>query len=283
MREFAPVPPVPLATPASIGRRWRKYAVAFRVSVANQLAYPGAVWTRSLFLLLIMFIFSSLWHTTYAETGAHTLGDFTLPQMLWYLAITESIILSRPRETLRLDEEIRTGSFAYALARPFSFVLYRFAESMGERVVRLGLNLLIGLPLAWLFAGRPGVTWTGLAAASIALVLGVSIDYLLVLIVQTLAFWVENTASLLFIYERFLMILGGMLLPLSLFPAGIATVARFLPFAAIISGPAQTAVAYDAGEFSALLVRQGVSLVCVALLASVVFRHGVRRTETNGG
>ena len=263
--------------------RVRKYAAVFRVSLLNQLAYTGEVWLRTLFLLLIMFIFSSLWHTTYGEMGRVTIGGFTLTQMLWYLAITESIILSRPRESLRLDEEVRTGAIAYALARPYNFVLYRYAQFMGERLLRVAINLAIALPLALVFSRGVGIQPIGLAPGALAILGAVTIDYLLVITLQLLAFWVEDTTAFQFIYDRMLMILGGMLLPISLFPGPLEALARALPFSAVINGPAQTFVSFDQGEFLSLLARQGVALAGAALLAALVFRLGVRRINTNGG
>jgi ABC-2 type transport system permease protein len=265
-------------------RRWRrKYGTAFRVSVVNQLAYPGELWLRTIFLVLIMFIFSSLWHTTYGELGRATVGGFTLTEMLWYLAITESLILSRPRDSLRIDEEVRTGDLAYALVRPYSFVCFRYAQMLGERLVRLGVNLAVALPLAFLFSRGIGLDRQGLLPGA-AIVLGaITIDYLLVLAICLLAFWVEDTASFLFVYDRLLMILGGMLLPISLFPDRLEAIARALPFSAVVYAPALVLVQFEPGLVVQVALRQGAALVVATVLAVAVFRLGVRRIHTNGG
>jgi ABC-2 type transport system permease protein len=262
---------------------WRKYSAAFRVSLLTQLAYAGELWVRTIFLLLILFIFASLWHATYAELGRPRLGGFTPAQMLTYLAITESVILSRTRGTLRFDEDVRTGAIAYALARPYHYVLYRYAEVSAERLLRLGLNLLVALPLAWLFAGGAGLSAAGLLPGLLVLAGAVTADFLLLMAVQLLAFWVEDTNGLQFIYDRLLLLLGGVLLPLSLFPGPLADVARALPFSALIYDPARTFVAFDGREFGALLARQGAALAMGALLAAAVFRAGARRVQLNGG
>jgi ABC-2 type transport system permease protein len=262
---------------------WRKYLTAFRISITVQLAYPGELWMRTVFLVLIMFIFSSLWHTTYAEMGRSTLGGFSLTQMLWYLALTESLILSRPRDSFRVDEEVRTGDLAYALARPYNFLLYRYAQVLGERLVRLGVNLTAAVPLALAFSRGVGVSLPGLVPGLAAVLTAISIDYLLVMALCLLAFWVEDTASFLFVYDRLLMILGGMLLPLSLFPGPLEAAARALPFSAIINGPAQTFVGFDGSEFVGLMARQGAALALAVLLACLMFRLGTRRIQANGG
>lgn len=261
----------------------RKYAVAFRVSLAAQLAYPAEILMRSLFLVVILFIFASLWHTTFAEMGAERLGGLTITQMLWYLTITEALILSRPRATLRLDEEVRTGAFAYAVARPYRYLLFRYAEASGERALRLALNAVIGAVLALLFTGGIGVSAAGLAPGLLLVLLAVTLDFLLTLSVQLLAFWVEDTVPFMFVYERFLMILGGMLLPLALFPGSLEPVARALPFAVIIGAPARMLVDFDAGEWLRSLAILVTWLAIAAAIAGLLFRRGLRAVSVNGG
>jgi ABC-2 type transport system permease protein len=260
-----------------------KYLAGFRVSLRSQLAYPAEMWLRLIFVFLIMFIFSSLWRTTYSELGRSTLGGLTLGQMLWYLAITESIILSRPRDSVRMDEEVRTGQLAYQLARPYNFVLYRFAQIMGERLPRFLITLVAAAALATVFSGEIGASWRGLLAGVPVLALALTLDFFIVLAISLLAFWTEDTTAFLFIYDRFLMILGGMLLPLELFPGVLEAVARALPFPAVIYAPARTFVAPDAELLAATLAHQVIWLVAAGLVAGWFFGYAVRRLQANGG
>jgi len=263
--------------------RLRKYGAAFRVSLLSQLAYPAELWLRSVFVVVIMFIFSSLWHTTFAELGRATLGGFTLGQMLWYLALTESILLSRPRDALRIDEEVRTGQLAYQLARPYNYVLYRFVTASAERLPRFLITLVIAGAMATAFSGELSVRPASLLAGLPVLALALAIDYCFVLSISLLAFWVEDASPVLFIYDRLLMLLGGMLLPLSLFPGALATVARALPFSTIVYDPASVIVSGDGEAWALLVLRQVVTLAVALMLALLFFRYAVRRLQTNGG
>lgn len=261
----------------------RKYAAIFRVSLLSQLAYPAEMWLRTIFVLMIMFVFSSLWHTTYGELGRSLLGGLSLTQMLWYLAITESIILSRPRDAVKIDEEVRTGQLAYQLARPYNYLLYRFAQTIGERLPRFAITLAVAAGLAALFSGGVGVAWEGLLAGPPVLLLALALDFVFVSAISLLAFWVEDAAPFLFIYDRFLMILGGMLLPLELFPSTLETVARLLPFSAIVYAPARMFVDPRPEELTALLVQGALTLVVAVALIAALFGYATRRLQSNGG
>jgi ABC-2 type transport system permease protein len=276
---------LPRTVPArrTLTLRSRKYVAAFRVSLLGQIAYPAELALRTIFVFIIMFIFSSLWHTTYNQLGATTLGGFTLSQMLWYLALTESVMLSRPRDAIRIDEEVRTGQLAYQLTRPYSYLLYRFMMMCGERLPRFIVTLVIAGALATLFSGGVGVSWRGALAGLPVLALALTIDYLFVLGIGLLAFWAEDTSSFLFIYDRFLMILGGMMLPLTLLPGVLEQIANVLPFSAIVYAPASVFVAPGSADVFALVLRQGVWLLVAAALSGMLFRYAVRRLQTNGG
>src|SRR5205085_5249772 len=109
-------------------RRGRKYLAVLHMSIDNNLAYLSEVFFRALLLVVLVFILSQLWKTTFSLRGAKTLSGFSIPDMIWYLIIAESIALSLPAFTRRIDLEVRSGQIAYLLGRPCSYVLYNFAH-----------------------------------------------------------------------------------------------------------------------------------------------------------
>ena len=132
---------------------FRKYTWLGLIAARSNLAYLGEVATRTLFLAVILYIFLQLWRVTYSETGAATLGGLTLAQMLWYLAMTEAITLSTPRVAQEVDQDVRTGALAVQLIRPLDYPLARLWMTLGERLVRFGLNAAVGAVLALLLVG----------------------------------------------------------------------------------------------------------------------------------
>src|SRR5262245_65963402 len=114
----------------------RKYTWVGLTSARSNIAYLGEVATRAIFLGVILYIFLQLWRTTYAQTGAQQLGGFTLTQMLWYLAMTESIMLSGPRVAQEVDQDVRTGALAVQLISTLLLPLLRCWPQLSSRLVR---------------------------------------------------------------------------------------------------------------------------------------------------
>lgn len=261
----------------------RKYTWIGLTSARSNIAYLGEVATRVIFLGVILYIFLQLWRATYAQTGAAQLGGLTLTQMLWYLAMTESITLSGPRVAQEVDQDVRTGALSVQLIRPLSYPLYRLWTTLGERLTRFLLNVVVGAAIALLFVGPIPFSLGGLALLVPALLLAFVLDFLGHFLIGLAAFWLEDTGGLTLIYSRVTMILGGMMLPLDLFPDSWQPVLKALPFASMVYGPARMFVRPDPAYLGELVLRQGIAILLLAAAVALVYRAALKRIHANGG
>lgn len=260
-----------------------KYIAILYVSIVNNLTYMTEVVFRSFFLIIFVYIFLQLWTVTYASRNLSSLGGFRISDMIWYLAATETIALSLPQLTRQIDMEVRSGEIAYLLGRPCSYVMYRFAQYIGERVVRLVMNSIVAGLIAFVFVGPPPFTWQGLVAWPLVLFFAVSIEYAIYFSIGLLAFWTEETSPFALIVNRLALILGGVLAPLEILPQPIRGIAQVLPFSAIYNGPAHTLVRFNLGQFGALLLQQGITLALSCAVMAIVYWLATRRVSINGG
>lgn len=260
-----------------------KYYWIAMTSAKSNLAYLGEVGSRVIFLGVILFIFLRLWQVTYHETGVDKLGGLTLSQMLWYLAVTESIILSAPRVSSMVDQDVRTGQLACHLIKPLSYPLYCLSNCLGERLVRFFMNLAVGLSVVTFFVGPIPINFQSILFLLSAIPMAFVLDFLANFIIGLGAFWLEDTTGLMLIYSRITMILGGMLIPIELFPEYMQPVLKILPFASIVYGPARMFVKPDFGEFVSLLFNQFVALIILSFLVWSIFSIASRRIFANGG
>jgi ABC-2 type transport system permease protein len=267
--------------------RWRytlwKYSAVLHVSIANNLAYVSEVIFRSLMLAALIFNLTQLWKTTFALQRTEVLSGFSIAGMAWYLMGAEAIAMSMPVLTRRIDEEVRSGHLAYQLVRPCSYILYNFARYLGERLVRWTLNCLVGAALAWLIAGPISFTWQGLLAWPLVSLMAMGIDFIAAFGIGLLAFWSEETQAFYLIYSRLVLVLGGVLAPLEVFPQPFRSIAQYLPFAAILYGPARTLVQFDLERFGWLLLQQALFLVVGGTILLMIYRLAIRRVNINGG
>ena len=139
------------AAAAVVGKYW----AIFRTQLVNSLGYPIDLLGRSLAIVLFMWIFMNLWRVTYGATGASSIAGLTLADTMWYLMMAEAVMLSKRDLSETISEQVKDGSVAYLLNKPFNFILYHFAAGLGHSLLSFGGNLLIGSGIVWLMVGPP--------------------------------------------------------------------------------------------------------------------------------
>lgn len=259
-----------------------KYWSLFSVQVTNALAYPGELVWRSLGIVLFMGVFASLWRVTYSASGNQSLGGLTLSAMLWYLMFAETIELSKPRPARAISEQVKDGSVAYVLNKPYNFLLYHLSTSLGDSILRAGMNALFGGIIVWLMMGPPPPL-LGWLMGLVGLLGSWLLHFCINAMIGLAAFLAENVDPFEWIYQKLVFILGGLLLPISLYPEWLQAIVRNLPFSYMVYEPASLFVNPDPARFLNMLLGQAIWLVVLGSLLAFFYQRGIRRLAVNGG
>jgi len=260
----------------------KKYLAVFKINLLNCLTYPAELMMRSATILLFMWIFFQLWHITFAASGSDIINGLSLHDTMWYLLLAETLELGRPRLARVISEQVKDGSIAYLLNKPYNFLIYQLSSGLGESLPRMGMLFVLGGALVWAMAGPPPdmVNWP---VALVALAGAWLLHFCVNSLIGLSAFAVEEVAPFEWIYQKFVFILGGMLIPLDFYPAWLQTIAKSLPFAYMMYGPARLFVLPDPALFAQILVGQLLWLALLGGLLTLVFTRGMKRLAINGG
>jgi ABC-2 type transport system permease protein len=147
----------------------------------------------------------------------------------------------------------------------------------------MSLIFLLGAPLALYYGGLPTLAWRQLPAVLLVALLAVLIDFLVMSIIGLLAFVTEDTFSFRLIYQKFVFILGGLMIPLDFLPGWLQGIARILPFNLTTYAPAKLFVAFTWQQFGQIALLQ---FFWLALIGGVLFwqyRWATQRLVVNGG
>jgi ABC-2 type transport system permease protein len=260
-----------------------KYVAIGRGRLMGSLMYDRDLLVRSVFMVVVLTTFVQLWTTTYAATNQAVVAGFNLRDLVWYLVITEVIALSTPRIAQTIDGEVRSGDVAYALARPYSYPLYHLAGFWGETLVRIPVNTLVACAVALVAVGPPDTSLAAVLATLLLAAGAITLKGGIEILVGLTAFWVEDTQPAEWLYAKFVMTLGGLFLPLEMFPDWLGAIARGLPFSAMAYAPARAFVGSSADVVGPLLVTQLTWLVVCWLAVGLVFNRASRRLVAHGG
>jgi ABC-2 type transport system permease protein len=260
-----------------------KYGAITLTNLQNQLAYVWEALSRAFFIVIIMFVFVQLWSAVYESQGTAEIAGLTLSNTIWYFLIAEVMELGKIRHDEKITAEVKDGSIAYTLTRPYNYLAYHFFNGLGETVVKMVLIFLLGLPIVVTYAGWPTIQPVHLFAVLLVATLAVTIDFFVFSIIGLLAFVTEDTFSFRLIYQKLVFILGGLMIPLDFLPAWLQPVARVLPFNLTTYAPAKLFAAFSWAQFWQILALQLVWLLVSGAGLVWQYRWATRRLAINGG
>ena len=255
-----------------------KYAAFSRLGFREARAEPGELLGRVVFFFMILGVFSAVWRAV-AESAPSARDP---REMLWYIAMTEWVIMSAPMIQFQMAEDIRRGDVAYQIARPASWLGSRLAHGLGSMVLRAPVMLVVACGAAWFFAGVPARPERLLLAVGFGLVATVVMTVFHVAI-GVLAFWLGDIMPAYWIWQKLVFVIGGMLLPLQFYPELFVRVALVTPFPAFLAGPAGFMTEDPVMSWGRLVGGLAGWLVVGWAVAHWLFRRAVRTLQVNGG
>jgi ABC-2 type transport system permease protein len=207
------------------------------------------------------------------------IGEFSQDGMLLYyvaVILIARVIRSNDMEWAVADD-IYQGALSRYLLYPTSYGLLRYATQIGASVPSFVQILLFGAWVPFVLGIPDGVRITPVSALMCAgaVVMGNALHFMVTYPIQLVAFWADNCWSLMVAHRIIAFLLGGLMLPLTLFPSWSQPVLSALPFKYMFAFPVDallgrlTPVEYGTG-MAVALAWCGIS----AAVAAAVWRRG---------
>lgn len=219
-----------------------------------------------------------LWLAIFEHTEAETIGGFTFEGMVLYyvLVILLGRIVRGQERDLTVSQDIYEGTLTKYLLYPTDYFGFKYAAHLGDLVpgvIQLALFGLLSVTL--LDLTELAVTPARLAMTAVLVALANLLAFLLRFGVMLVAFWADNVWSLNVMLRFTSELLGGLMLPLSLFPQWAQDILAWTPFPYLFYVPVMTLL----GEVGPAEWLQAVAVsalwsVVTACLGLVVWRRG---------
>lgn len=262
----------------------KKYYYIFRVSFMENLQYPLNSLLGFLSYFIMIFLFFQLWNYIYGDS-ARLIAGYSKEQMIWYVIITEIMWFGTRNATLTggMSRDIKSGTVAYAINKPYRYPLYILSKYFGEVGFRFLLYLLMGSVLGVIMLGAiPGFHIRTVFLVLPVVLSGLVINSFIRICISLLSFWVEDSLPFQWIYDKLLIVIGIMF-PVEVFPKVLQPAISLSPIYAVTYGPAKLLVDFSFRIYVKVLLVQAVYLSVLTLLLYFVYRKGVRKLNVNGG
>lgn len=254
----------------------KKYFLLTWFSFLHNSKNRNEVLIRSAFFLAILFIFSKLWEIT----------PFLDPEnkqlMIWYLAVTETIVLAVPMIQVDIENDIRTGDIVYHLIKPTRYLTLKISEHIGSFFFRYLLLCMLSFPFC-LFLSQITPSLTNLFFAFLMGTTSGLVIILFQICIGLSAFSLHDATPIFWLWQRGSFLFGGLLLPLDYYPTFLQKIAIYLPFSSLIYAPAHLVLHFSFQSCINVFLKIGIWSTVAFLCSNVLYFQMLRRLKVNGG
>ncbi|WP_131926515.1 ABC transporter permease [Hazenella coriacea] len=223
---------------------WEVIRIRFLMMLAYRVNYYSGIIIYSLNIGVNYF----LWMSIYGDQPS--LQGLTAIQMATYIAISW---MARALYFNNLDreiaQEIRDGTVAIQLIRPYHYLLVKAAQGFGEGIFRLLLFSVPGMIIiSFIFPIHLPVFSEVWFKFALSLLLGFIVNVQVNIITGLGAFFILNNQGLIRAKRVAVDLLSGLIIPITFYPEWAQSILSFLPFQAISYLPSMILVKDFAGD-----------------------------------
>lgn len=248
-------------------RRWSTYRTAALAGMSTNLVFG---FMRCAVLLTVF-------------DGAARVAGYDPVAVVTFVWVGQALIdLVFAWSSTQFGERVRSGDVAIDLVRPWDLQFALLADDLGRAgfslLVRFLPPMVVGAVFYELRLPGTAVAW---AAFALGLVLAMLVGFALRFLLNLTAFWLLDWRGVYGLYTIVGSALGGLVVPIGLFPRWAEVATWCTPFPAMLQAPADLLV--GRGDPLPLLAHQLGWTVVLFLLGRVVLRRAVRTLVVQGG
>lgn len=204
----------------------------------------------------------------------------TMWSMFMYFCI---MILNIRRLDNIIMTEVKSGNVEMFMNKPASYLTISFMKVIGQGIFSFLFISILGSIIMTLFVGVPNVDIKiFIPTFIITLFLGQILGLLIYGLIGLMAFFIQDIRPIHWIVDKFVMILGGSYLPISMFPNFMKVIAFASPFGAINFA---SSTVYDSwnNEFMMRIALQLLWIAVFGFLLNYVYKKSKEKAMINGG
>lgn len=253
---------------------------AFRRYATYRAATAAGAFTNTIFGFIKAYMLIALWQ---ARPG---IGGYDVTDAVTFCFLSQALLapVAIFGGNIELSERIRTGDVAIDMYRPADFQGWWLANDLGRaafQVVFRGLPpVAAGALLFPLHVTTDPVRWLAFA---VSVVLAVVVAFAIWYLTAVSCFWLLDERGMRLVVGAAAMFFSGALLPLVVFPGWLGTLARALPWAAMVQVPVDVLLERDGLGVAGALAFQACWAALLLALGRLVTAAAWRRVVVQGG
>jgi len=235
-----------------------------------------------IYLVIVYF----LWRLIFQFSGKTELGGMEFDVFFVYMVLARFIFVSFPftETSEEIEEIIKSGQLTAIITRPVTFEKYIFFKlnfnTLVDGLLGIALFLLVSFALGWYVLDDP-IYWI---LFTLSFILAIGLNYFFYFTLGLLAFWADEIFGITQAIRSIRMFFSGELIPLTMFPGALLTVASLLPFKYMLFNPVFLYLKkYPIPEAIRQLGFQLAWMAFFMILSRIVYKKGLEWYNSYGG
>ena len=126
----------------------------------------------------------------------------------------------------QITDDIKSGSIAYTLNKPYSYVIYIIVKNFGEISIKFLLYVILAIITGFIFIGPIDFNILNLPFIIIVFLLSFIINAVIRVIISMLSFYIEDSTPFHWLYDKVIIVLG-IICPIEIFPKVLEPILKF--------------------------------------------------------
>lgn len=224
----------------------RLFFQVFSIECRKLMSYRADFWINAVIGFVAQFgVMYFLWKAIFGDSNT-TIGGYTFEGMVLYylLVILIGNLVRGSAHIADISQDIYEGGLSRYIVYPTSYFGFKYAQHLGLMVPALVQLALFGILYLLVLDVPPEahITPLTITMAAVSTLIANLLFYTLMAPLQAVAFWADNVWSLVVMMRFITGLLGGAMLPLSLFPDWLQPIFVALPFRYLFDFPVNTLI-----------------------------------------
>lgn len=228
-----------------------------------------------------------IWNAVYRHGGEGKLFGYDYYQIMTYsvlAAVVSKLVISNIENTIVND--IKNGGLSIYLIKPISYFRFRITFYFGQRLMNVGISILIVILLFGYLYWASGIRLEPLRIILflISLFLSVTLSFVMSFSLSSVAFWLTEITYFFHVTNLVLTIVSGGIFPLEIFGNDMMYVFSLLPFqytvyypVNVLNGNIATPLIWTG------LIWQSMWIIAFLFIYKITWRWGLKRYLGVGG
>lgn len=210
----------------------KKYLSILWISYKNLTVHKYDILGLNIVFVIRIVVIVSLYKAIYSVGWFwNKNSEYSLQELSWALIFVQALVISKPRITEEINNEVKWWKIVTYLLNPGSYIMYKFLEHFSKFFYNLVIAIFVWIIIWYLLLGSINISFYWFIWWISLLILAMLINFFWYMMIGLISLFIEDSNWFRTMYSAIDRLFAGNILPIPFFPLIFQRVIFLSPFA----------------------------------------------------